>query len=106
MKHIISITAPNLEANLDPKFGRALWFCLYDDVSKETQFIENTESANAAQGAGIQAANKVVHLKAQQVFSGHFGPKAAQVLSQANIKMVEIQEKTSLKDVLKKIDAL
>jgi predicted Fe-Mo cluster-binding NifX family protein len=40
---------------------------------------------NAAQGAGIQAAQNVVRSGAQAIISGHFGPKAFQVIQMAGL---------------------
>lgn len=106
MKHVISVTNPNLEAYLDPRFGRANWLCLYDDASEETRFIENAENFNAPSGAGIQTATKAVALKAHQVVSGHFGPKAAEVLSKAGMKTLEIHEEIALKDLMIRLKSL
>lgn len=100
MKHVISVTNPNLEAYLDPRFGRANWLCVYDDVSEETRFIENTENFNAPSGAGIQTATKAASLGARQVVSGHFGPKASEVLMKAGLKTLEVREEISLKDLM------
>jgi predicted Fe-Mo cluster-binding NifX family protein len=42
---------------------------------------------NAAQGAGIQAAERVARLGVESIVTGHCGPKAFQVLSAAGIKV-------------------
>ena len=72
-------------------FGRAQWFCVLDEATGETSFIENT-NLNATQGAGTKTAETMVELKAEKVISGDFGPKAKDILDKFNIQMVILDE--------------
>ncbi|MBN2598208.1 dinitrogenase iron-molybdenum cofactor biosynthesis protein [Labilibaculum sp. A4] len=94
MKTIITSTGNQLNSIFDLRFGRAGWFCLYDDQSGEISFIEN-ENINSQSGAGTKTVEKVVELGAQKVISGDFGPKAKELLEKFNIQMVLLQDDNS-----------
>ena len=87
MKIAISSTGENLNATVDPRFGRCQYFVLIDPESMEFEAIPN-ESASAMGGAGIQAAQNVANLKAEVVLTGNMGPNAFQTLSAAGIKVI------------------
>ncbi|MEW6623186.1 MAG: NifB/NifX family molybdenum-iron cluster-binding protein [Bacillota bacterium] len=86
MKIAVSAKKEGLDAEIDPRFGRAKWIIIYDDVSKEIENIDNTLNFNAAQGAGIKTAELVVRKGCSVVITGHLGPKAFNVLAKAGVK--------------------
>lgn len=71
---------------VDERFGRCRKILVYNVETKEYEVIDNTQNMNSAQGAGIQTAQNVVNSGVQAVISGHFGPKAFQVLRTAGIQ--------------------
>jgi len=87
MKLAFTTPGETLDAPLDPSFGRARNFLLYDVQTKELQIISNQQNLNAAQGAGIQAAQTIAKAGAQALITGHCGPKAFKVLEAATIKV-------------------
>ena len=87
MKLVFTTTGDTLDALLDPSFGRARNFLLYDAESGTSQVISNQQNLNAAQGAGIQAAQTIVKAGAGALVTGHCGPKAFRVLAAAGIKV-------------------
>ena len=87
MKIAISSDGKDLQSNVDQRFGRAAYFIIYDTDTDQYDVVENTQNLQAAQGAGIQAAQNVVRQKVQLVISGNFGPKAFATLNAAGIKM-------------------
>lgn len=91
MKTIITSSENNASAKFDMRFGRAKWYCFIDEDTKQTEFFENL-NINASNGAGVKAAEKMVELGAQKVISGHFGPKAKDLLEKFNIQMVVLSE--------------
>ncbi len=91
MKTIITATGDQIKAPFDKRFGRAAWFCLFDETTGSTAFYEN-EFAGASGGAGVKAAEKIVELDAKKVISGDFGPKAKDLLQKFNIQMVIIND--------------
>lgn len=88
MKIVVTSAGETLESNVDPRFGRAAKFVLYDTQTKKIESIDNAQNLNLPQGAGIQAAATVSRLGTEVVITGHCGPKAFQTLTAANIQVV------------------
>ncbi len=89
MKIAISSTGKGLTSSLDPRFGRAPYILIVDDQSRSlVDVIDNTSAADAAHGAGINAATAVAQAGANIVLTGRVGPKAFAVLEAAGIKVV------------------
>jgi predicted Fe-Mo cluster-binding NifX family protein len=70
---------------LDSRFGRAAKFIVYDTDTETLEVVDNVQNLNAAQGAGIQAAQTVSQSGAECLVAHHCGPKAFRVLSAAGI---------------------
>lgn len=87
MKIAFTTSGSNLSASLDSRFGRAPKFLVYDLDANTFTVIDNEQNLNAAQGAGIQAAETVSRLGIGAVVTGHCGPKAFRVLSAAGIRV-------------------
>lgn len=85
---VVSASGQTLDAQVDPRFGRAAFFVAVDSESGAFQAHENSQNLNAPQGAGIQSAETVSRLGAEVVITGHCGPKAFKTLSAAGIKVV------------------
>lgn len=86
MKLIVTATAPDMEAPVDPRFGRAAYFVVVDGDTSQWQAHPNA-GVNAAGGAGAQAAQFAAQQGAQAVISGDFGPNAYIALAAAGIPM-------------------
>ncbi len=87
MKLAFSTSGNTLDAPLDPRFGRAPSFLIYDLDRVSFEVVSNQQNLNAAQGAGIQSAQTVAASGVQALVTGHCGPKAFRVLSTAGIKV-------------------
>ncbi|NLF38828.1 dinitrogenase iron-molybdenum cofactor biosynthesis protein [bacterium] len=85
MKIAFTTTGTTLHAPLDPRFGRAARFLVYDTDTRAAGVIDNAQQLDAAQGAGIQAAQLVARAGVGAVVTGHCGPKAFRVLAAAGI---------------------
>jgi predicted Fe-Mo cluster-binding NifX family protein len=85
MKIAIASQEPELSGAVDPRFGRARYFIIYDTGDDSWEIIDNTENSDVAHGAGIQTAQRVVDAGAEMIISGNFGPKAADVLKAAGV---------------------
>jgi predicted Fe-Mo cluster-binding NifX family protein len=86
MKIILSTTAPNLDSDVDPRFGRGAYLLVVDTKTMQAEGHPNP-GVNASGGAGIQAAQFVTEQKAEAVISGDFGPNAFDALKAAGIAM-------------------
>ncbi len=86
MKVAVSSNGNNLDARLEPRFGRCAFFLV---VNSEDMSFEafNNESAAQAGGAGIQAAQFLASLGVKAVVTGNCGPNAVQTLSAAGIEL-------------------
>lgn len=94
MKIAFTTSGADLSAELDPRFGRAQKFLIYDTDADAFEVVDNTQNLNAAQGAGIQAAQRIIAAGAQALVSGHCGPKAFRVLDAAGVKVYNTDAKT------------
>ena len=94
MKIAVSSVGKAVESQVDPRFGRAAFFILADTETGAFEAHDNAQNLNAAQGAGIQAAETVSRLGAEVVITGHCGPKAFRTLHAAGIKVVVGAEST------------
>lgn len=105
MKTIITASGKSAASLFDKRFGRAAYFCLFDEETGETSFYKN-ESAEATGGAGTKAAEKMVELKVQKIISGDFGPKAKDLLDKFDIQLVIMQDDNlSVQDIIDKINS-
>jgi len=87
MKICVSATANNLEAQLDPRFGRCPYFVIVESETMQFEAIPNAASG-ATGGAGIQAAQTIANKGAKVVITGNVGPNAFGALSAAGIEIV------------------
>lgn len=83
----ISAAGQTPESAVDPRFGRAAGFVLFNSETGAFTYKDNTQNLNAAQGAGIQAAMNVADTGASVVITGHVGPKAFQALQQGKVSV-------------------
>ena len=86
MKIAVSAKVPNLEAEVDPRFGRCRCLLIVDTDTMKFEAVDN-DSIAASGGAGIAAAQAVLNYDVQAVITGNLGPNAHQVLSQAGVKV-------------------
>ncbi len=87
MKIAVSAKGKDLDAEVDPRFGRAAFLIIVDTETLEFEALDNTANSNAFKGAGIQAAGLVADHKAEVLLTGHCGPKAFSALKAAGIKV-------------------
>jgi len=87
MKIAVTAQGTDIEAVVDPRFGRTRYFIVVDTETQEVSVVDNQVNLNAAQGAGIQAGKKVVELGVQAVITGHVGPKAFATLQAGGIEV-------------------
>ena len=92
---IIAIAASenNLDAIVDPHFGRCDWYCFYDTDTRKSSFIENL-SRNNQENAGCEAAELLIGKNVNLVIAGRFGSKVMDLFRNSGIQMVipEIQQ--------------
>ncbi|MBL7221525.1 MAG: NifB/NifX family molybdenum-iron cluster-binding protein [Phycisphaerae bacterium] len=87
MKIAITATGANLEASVDPRFGRCACFLVVETDDLSFEAVENPNVALGG-GAGIQSAQLVASKGVTHVLTGNCGPNAHQTLSAAGIVIV------------------
>ena len=112
MKIAVSAEEQNPDGLVDPRFGRAKYFIVYDDETDGWDVIDNIQNLQAAQGAGIQSASTVVNAGCTALISGHCGPKAFAALNKAGVAVYAVAGGTAREAVgafnrgaLKKLEA-
>jgi len=85
MKIAVTAAGESMDAQVDPRFGRAACFVLVDAETMEFTALENSSAASG--GAGINAAKVVIDAGAAAVLTGHCGPNAERTLRAGNVKL-------------------
>jgi len=87
LKVCLSSTATNLDAQLDPRFGRCAYLLIVDTETLQFEAIPNL-AAGSTGGAGIQAAQTITNKGAKILITGNIGPNAFRALSAANTEII------------------
>lgn len=87
MKIAITARDNTVDAQVDPRFGRARYIIVHDLENGETETLVNETNMAAQQGAGVQTAKKVVQSGVSAVVTGHVGPKAFRALTSQGVKI-------------------
>jgi predicted Fe-Mo cluster-binding NifX family protein len=97
MKIAIPVAGKELQSPIDSRFGRARQFLVFNDSDASYVLIDNEQDLNAAQGAGLQSASKVIEADAGCVILTHCGPKAFKLLASYDIKVYVAEDMTAEK---------
>ncbi len=89
MKIAVTSTGTDLDAPVDPRFGRAAFILIVDSETLEYEVLDNKENANAFKGAGRQAASMINNKKAEVLLTGYCGPNAFKTLNAAKIQVAD-----------------
>ncbi len=87
MKVAVSATEKDLDALLDPLFGRCSFFIIVDTDDMSFEAFDNPNIA-LQEEAGIQSARFVASKGANVIMTGHCGPNAVKELSKAGIEII------------------
>ena len=86
-KICVSATGTDLNASVDPRFGRCAYLLIIDVNSMRVLEAIANPSVTAPSGAGIQTAQMVANKGVIAVITGNVGPNAYQVLASAGIQI-------------------
>lgn len=93
MKVAISSTGTDLDAQVDPRFGRCAHFIIVETDDMSWVSLANPSGA-AASGAGVNAASFVVANGAETVITGNCGPKAEAAFAAVGVRVITGQSGT------------
>jgi predicted Fe-Mo cluster-binding NifX family protein len=84
----VAVTSQGKEPTneVDPRFGRAAYFLIFDIETMTFGAFENDRDSVEEQ-AGISAARAVTGAGVQSVLTGNCGPKAANILHDAGVRL-------------------
>lgn len=100
MKIAVTSTGKESAGAMDARFGRTRWFMIADSETGAWEAHANEQNMNAAQGAGIQAAQLLVNLGVEAVITGHVGPKAFRTLKAAGVS-IYLSEAATVEEALR-----
>lgn len=83
----LTVVSPDINAEMDPRFGRAAHLLLVDPETMSWTSVPNPGRESSG-GAGVRLAQLLSEKKVRVVISGRFGPKASEALEKAGIAMV------------------
>jgi len=106
MKIAVPAESNSLHSLTDDRFGRAKGFLVYDTEAKIIIWLDNEQNANAAQGAGLKAAQSIIDSGAEVLVSYDVGPKAFDLIKKSGIIIHRLDEKIKVKDAILQIKSL
>jgi len=86
MKIAASSNGNHLDSQVDPRFGRCIYFLIVDTDNMSFEAFDN-ESIALGGGAGIQAAQFVASKGAKAILTGNVGPNAVKTLGAAGVEV-------------------
>ena len=101
-KIAVSSEGPDLDALVDPRFGRAAGFMIVDPQTMAFDYVDNGATQVMAQGAGIQAAEIIAGTGAGVLLTGYVGPKAFKALSAAGIAVGQNLNELTVRDAIQR----
>lgn len=104
MKIAVTATGETMDATIDPRFGRAAGFIIFDTSDESFIYMGNPVKLESVQGAGIQTAKNIIDSGAKKVITGNVGPKAFTTLNAAGIEIYTGASGT-VKEALKALDS-
>ncbi|MDA3792088.1 MAG: NifB/NifX family molybdenum-iron cluster-binding protein, partial [Elusimicrobia bacterium] len=90
MKIAITSDGADKKSAVDSRFGRCNYFIFYDRGNDEYKAVEN-KAANAAHGAGIEAARAVAEEGVKAVITGNIGPNASGVIRASSVDIFSVK---------------
>jgi predicted Fe-Mo cluster-binding NifX family protein len=90
-----------LDAEVDPRFGRAQYFVIVETEDMSCESIPNP-NLDIVGGTGTQSAQLVIEKGCRVVITGHVGPGAQKTLESAGISIITGVEGISVRDAIEK----
>ena len=100
MKIAIPVEAKDENAKMYERFGRSVYYAIYDDDDDSYEFVTNPAS-DAWGGAGVQAVQFLISKDITAVVAPYLGPNADNALRRSNVVVYQ-GEAISVKELVEK----
>ena len=87
MKICITSQGNDLEAQVDPRFGRCQYFVIVDTDKDEIDVLENPNKDGMG-GVGVQSGQLMADKQVKVVLTGNVGPNAFQTLQAGGVEVI------------------
>ena len=87
MKICVTSQGDNLDAQVDPRFGRCPYFIIVDTDTSEFEAIQNPNVTGMG-GVGVQSGQFMSEKQVKAVLTGNVGPNAFRTLQAAEIDVI------------------
>ena len=87
MKIAVTAVGSSMDAQVEPRFGRAAYYIIVNTDTMEYEAIENPNVASGG-GAGIQSAQLIAGRDVKFVLTGNCGPNAFNVFGTAGVQII------------------
>ena len=87
MKICVTSQGDNLDAQVDPRFGRCPYFIIVDTDTSGFEAIQNP-NINGMGGVGVQSGQFMSEKQVKAVLTGNVGPNAFQTLQAGDIEVI------------------
>ena len=99
MKIVFTAKGATWESQMDPRFGRAEMFLVYDEESDTLEAIDNSATEAMEHGVGGQSSKKMINSGANVVITGNgAGEKALKILKTTKIEFFTGAGEMSVKE--------
>lgn len=84
----ISANGRDLDACVEPRFGRARFFLLVDPATQEWELVDNLANLHSLRDVGVATARNLTKgRRVETLLTGNCGPKAFAELKEAGVKV-------------------
>jgi predicted Fe-Mo cluster-binding NifX family protein len=87
MKIAVTSSGPELQSEVDPRFGRCLFFIIYDMENDQFEAIENSNIRGMG-GVGVQSGQIMADKGVEVVITGNCGPNAFRTINAAGVQLI------------------
>ncbi len=100
MKICVTSQGADLDAQVDPRFGRCQYFIFADTGTGEFEAVQNGYASGTG-GVGVKAGQLMAEKGVEYVLTGKVGPNATETLQAAGIKY-QVDVSGPVKEVVEK----